>query len=544
MKNFSFLCITILVFAYSLQTFGQNQNYVIEMDSTFVVNNAGAVRIVNGLSQYVMMPTQYNSNASEGQPYLVTFEPLSGYRTVKELSTSLKGLFVNDIVIGSNNEIYFFGQQNDTAITGQIDAAGNSVNWVYKDASAVKNIAGCVVNYNNSSRIFETMQRAGGASELALWMGTSVASRRNYDALSLKDMASSFNGNFSNSFVAAIGRISDTVMGIMSCKMSGIQNNPYREKFVLPNHWKWHEGGGSITNISTDRYVAAIDVRCDTSEEDAVLLIKFTANSTISIHDCKMIVFPAPKVIVHDISFINEPFEGDVSLNILGQFIDTSDPFSYAGNPFCIKIDTSFNSYDILSYAVFFQDYHLRNFQLKKGCYDSNNLQFITSGGYNAYSTTYPKGGIYIVANSIGYSWLEYPICESSINAHDQTASLTALSVISCLFFNSNNISFPASLSTLTFDTTEQITCDGKSFSPKSEKFLTNCSREVYYCDGQLTVLNAEEVSRYIIYDAIGKEVLKGTAQRTINVSSLRPGVYIVRLLKDNAIITSAKFVK
>lgn len=48
----------------------------------------------------------------------------------------------------------------------------------------------------------------------------------------------------------------------------------------------------------------------------------------------------------------------------------------------------------------------------------------------------------------------------------------------------------------------------------------------------------------FVIYDMMGRSVMKGCTSGEINVQSLRKGMYIIRLLNGNKIVHTQKFVQ
>lgn len=71
MKNSILILGLVFMTSFSV-VFGQDLSYSIPLDSANVINNAILLRTVSGVRQYVMMPTQYGTDLSIGQPLIVT----------------------------------------------------------------------------------------------------------------------------------------------------------------------------------------------------------------------------------------------------------------------------------------------------------------------------------------------------------------------------------------------------------------------------------------------------------------------------------------
>lgn len=54
----------------------------------------------------------------------------------------------------------------------------------------------------------------------------------------------------------------------------------------------------------------------------------------------------------------------------------------------------------------------------------------------------------------------------------------------------------------------------------------------------------SETVSRVVVYDAAGKEILSTINTDHVDVSALAPGIYVIELMDDNGILSHSKFVK
>lgn len=547
MKKYLFFIAFCFLSGCYISVPAQNNSFGLPMESTYVINKACAIRTYNGNTQYIMMPTEYNNYPSNGSVSLIIMDDNLNV-TKRKLSSGTAGLVVNDIVIGSANEIIFSGLQNNEAVIGQISAAGNSLSWLRKDTYSTGYTAMAEATINNTSKSVAIKSKNNFRSATCLHTNGNFAtptSRLHIDTVVNKDIAVSLGAGWTTSYAVTIGRKDASTMAVFAWKLNMSQAG---KAFVsLPAYWKWHEGGGTITNIGPDEYIAAIDVRCDSAYRDGVLLIKMKVKTTVTILESKIIVFPAPKVIVHDIHFIDEPLEGDVSVNILGHFVNTSDVTipTNTGCPFCIKIDTALTVYHTMQYGSTWDTSYMRkNYQLNKGVYNNSIQIFATTGSYNGDSNNL-TGGLYFVQNQIGDSWCDDALCEEQMYLPCIPVALTTNTMGT---WQSDNMSYNivgAQISSPISNNYENLCVRKMPFRQKNiNKSQEGNLFKVHSSNGTLQLFDLQHQCVFSIFDMKGRLVVKGQTDGYIDIHTLKKGIYIIRVRDENGDWYSEKFIR
>ncbi len=421
--------------------FGQDISYSIPLDSANVINNAVVLRTISGTRQYIMMPTQYGTNIATGKPLIVVVNSsFTGNAVSIHAINGLDGLVVNDMALGSDNFIYFGGYRLGKAIYGTIDATFSNINIIYDENSLYcKAIAYKTINGGNY--LFTGDQWTGSSGKISTFSMSGGALNPYYssnfvDSLSIVDVALSQHSNMTDTYGISICRFDSRHIALFK---NLIQDHQFsiisRRKLTLPQYWQWQERGGSVVRIAADKYVAAIDMRCDTVEKDGIWLVKFKyINSVLSIIDTKLMEFPTQKVFVKDLCFIDT--KNGVKLCVEGQYVDATSSTSWNGCPFVLEIDTTFTNERVRLFATHYQEYGKRNFTLNKMCYNVSINRLVATGSYCRYTPTNPTGGIYLVTSNIFSNTIPQYSCaeELSITSKNTSRSSSVINGVSIMY--------------------------------------------------------------------------------------------------------------
>ena len=542
------LIISIILGCLAFPLKSQDVSYSIPLDSANVINNAVLLRTVSGVRQYVMMPTQYGTDITTGEPLIVIVNNSLGTNSVEiRTITGLDGLVVNDIALGNNNIIYFGGYRHSKAVYGTVNATLDTINAIYDENShyckaiAYRHLNGTSYLFTgdqwtvNSAKI-SSFYTAGGAL-------TPMNSNGFTDALSEVDVVLSQNSTLAATYGISIGRYDSRHIALFKNNLSNLQTSSLsKRKVILPQYWQWHEGGGSVARTVNDTYVAAIDVRCDTSEKDGVWFVKFKmVSSVMNIIETKLIEFPAQKVIVKDLFFVDDLKKG-YRLCVAGQYIDATLSTSWNGCPFIMVIDTNLINEKVKLYATHYPQYGNRNFTLNKMCYDAPTNRLIAVGSYWSYPPTYTTGGIYLATSNIfSNSTPQYSCVEDLTVANKSTVRSYGL-------INGMSTMLPQWTLSMVFpsyDTTKSISTDCvPSLLPETKSMSESLNHHIVIVENHIEFQNVDGMVDYVIYDMLGRKEDWGSVSSSINISSLPKGVYIIQISQNNQIIAREKFVK
>jgi len=524
----------------------QENSYSIPLDSANVINNAIVMRTSSNGTEYILMPTQYGADISNGQLLLVTVDALLGPNCVSVYSfTNMHGAVITDMVMGSNNTINFAGYRNGIALYGTL-APNNDINVIYDNNS----IGSKAIDYRlftgtggylltgdrwNNSR----SRLASFSSSLVLTPDTARSFR---DVLSVVDVALSHHSILSNAYGMSVCRTNTQELTIAKHNLSDLGTATSTRKIVgLPPHWSWSEGGGSIVRINNDRFVAAIDVRCDTIEKDGIWLVKIAVSANdVTIYGTQLWEFPSQKVVVKDMVCYPPLTKGE-NLSIAGQYIDRTDTSAWCGCPFVLQTDTNIIKCTVKKFATHYPDYGQRNFQLNKLYYNPNAHRIIGAGSFCRYgSATF--GGIYLTSinpnSTITPTYpCTVPLPVVKLTSSFSTTSMQAMGAITkswTLYSDTTSTFSPYPFNT---DCASAYISEGKSVNTLHSEYLRQVGES-------LAIVGLDEVVNYSIYDMTGRVITEGSTSSIINISHLNPGIYIIRIMLKNKIIIAEKFVK
>lgn len=540
------LILGLLLASSFLSVKGQEVSYHISLDSDYVTNNAVVMRTNGNNIEYIMMPTLYDTTSSIGQLVVVKVDAVFGSNAVNVYRYgNLDGMVVTDMVVGSNNIINFAGYRNGEAIYGTL---GNNYQIKYKKDN--NTLYSKAISYSSftgyGGYLLTGDQWTNNRSSLASFASSSTLSlngaRSFRDLLSIVDVVLSQHTTMSSAYGISLSHTSTQQMALAIHNLGDLGTSAVSREIVnLPTHWSWHERGGSIVRIDADRYVVAIDTRCDTVEKDGIWLVKFAVTSNqITIYGSQLLEFPSQKVIVKDMICINDATYGN-KLFVTGQFIDATDTSAWSGCPFVLKTDTSFLPCDVKRYATHYTDYGMRNFQLNKLCYDPSSRTLLAAGSYCKYGSA-TIGGIYLASiDPFSTTIPTYPCTVPiPIEKLQHGFTPTTMQPMGGMTKNEGGLTkYPTSASTKSVI----LDCMPVLFSDK--KLVNNTHGVFLYQDGERMVLqNIDEGVHYEIFDVTGAMVMKGASDSSINISSLKHGLYVIRISSHGKIIATEKFVK
>lgn len=537
-----------------LQSFGQNDNIVYYMDSLHVINNALAIRNHNGQTQYVMMPTLYNTTIANGRVYFITINAATQQMGARYYySNLLRGAVINDIRIAANGKILFAGTQNGQGIYGELLSSGHiqkiRYDTAFKEIAAMSHLP----LTNNESMLLCGQNNANKAVHGFQSTMNSTRKVKITDNINVNKKVKDITYYISGTSPSLCGGVmlrynTSSQADIITFNASGIGTSPQCATVKIPTNWRWHEGGGAITQVSDLYYVAALDVRNSITNVDGVFFIKFYINSIgqVTVYDTHIISMPSPKVIVKDILYVNEPdvnpFLNDVSYNVIGQYVTSG-----TGLPFILKTDTTFTNYYALEYMTFQPHADLCNFRLNKAIYYDNTHPVVAVGAFDAYSGVFSTGGIYLTLNQRGYLWYSITNCESSISlsSPETSTSYNSLSLPYSITDN-NSLSFDGANYINYTPSTAQIILCNKEGEIEERNFGRRVSDEICFRlqENKIFLENVTEGCIFEIYNTIGKRVMSGQVTNEINITSLHKGLYIIRVMNGEEVIRTDKFVR
>jgi len=551
MKNFKLFCATLFMLGLFLQTFGQNQSIIYYMDSLHVINNALAKRTYNGQTQYIMMPTQYNTTVANGTLHLLILDAATLNVTAKKYFTpAMKGAVINDIRVDANNDILFAGTLGSVGIYGKTDNTGN-IQWLRKDSSFKEIAAMDYCPFTANERLLLCGQNSANNPTHGFHAVFDISRNvRVYDTIYVKNKDIVYYNGANSNIVFNWGIMlrynSQNKVDIASfnAKLTGISSQS--KTIDIPTGWHWHEGGGSITHVEDNNFVAAIDVRNSTMDIDGIFFIKFSLNTSgkVTVYDTRIISLPSPKVVVKDILYVNDIDFDDVSYNVIGQYITNG-----FGLPFILKTDTSFTIYDAFEYMTFLSNAENCNFRLNKAVYcdDDDTFRVIASGAFDAYQGNFNTGGIYFTRNLVGVFWPAFDDCVTSIPLSCPTTSYSTDNItyasntpttaqLPYISINAvNHLSLPQ----------EIVLCSKGGMMEERNLDKVDSDELGFSVQGNKIILeNVIEGSFFEIYNTIGKRVMSGQTTSEINITFLHKGLYIIRVMNGEEVICTDKFVR
>lgn len=524
----------------------QDVSYHIPLDSANVINNAVVIRTTGSNTEYIMMPTQFGTDIANGQLLCVKVDAsLSSTFVSIRFYRNLSGLVVTDMAVGKNDTINFSGYRNGTAVYGTLDPSDN-IHVTY-DNTTLYSKAIFYRNFSGTGYLLTGDQWNSSYPKLAAFTSSTTLSfdTASYfrNQMTIVDVVLSQHSNKSSAYGISLCRTSSQKMAFARHNLNNLGTSILTRKIVTPpTHWTWHEGGGSIVRISADRYVAAIDMRCDTAEKDGVWLVKFSVGTTFTIYGTQLLEFPAQKVIVKDMYCVNDANRGN-KLCIVGQYIDPFASSPWHGCPFVIQTDTTLVNSTVKEYATHYPDYGHRNFQLNKLDYNKPFGIVIGAGSYCKYGTAYPTGGIYLsVIDPFSTTTPTFPCAfPLTVVKLPHTFSLSNMMQMANFSPVLSNFNHPC----LPYLNSIQILLDCIPARPKENTIANTQHSKYFYQDGEKIVLqNIDGTADYAIFDMSGKVAMKGSTASSISISHLKSGLYIIHITVNNKIVATEKFVK
>ena len=363
------------------------------------------------------------------------------------------------------------------------------------------------------------------------------------DDISLVDVVLSQHTTSPPAYGISIGRMNSRKMAVMLNKTNNLSTTTLSRRNVnLPQYWQWQVGGGSIVKISTDTYVTATDVRCDTAEKDGIWMVKLrVTGSSVNVIETRLIEFPTQKVVVNDLYVIEDKKRG-YRLCLAGQYVEDNPSNLWCGCPFILQMDTNFTNERVKKFATHYYEYGMKNYTLNKMCYNASIGVLVAVGKYNRHPSYTAPGGIYLVTNNVFSNLTPLYSCVEDLDVNIKNVVRSYGMINGMIYTTPANE--PVHSRPQDFLEVPIIEDCFPAILPE-EKFVSEPSNQ--HCittSGSLILQDIYGQVDYIIYDMLGRTMSKGSASSSINIASLPKGIYIVRILQNNQIIATEKFTK